>query len=326
MSSGATSAKKVRVAISAGDPQGVGPEVTVRALLNVRSDDADFEAVVFGEKRRLEEMGLAKLAGIDVVDVAFLADDEPSSTPSSPPSRAGGRHAFEAFDAAIDAVRSGRSDALVTAPLSKEAVAMSQPGFRGHTEELGRRFGVDPVMMLTDGFPGRLRVALVTDHVPLSQVSKCVTEARVEHVLRTTVDAARDVFRCPHPRVAVLGLNPHAGEGGELGREESEVITPVIRRLVAEGLGVDGPFPADSFFAHRRDDFDAVCAMYHDQGLGPLKMEGFGRGINLSLGIPIWRTSPDHGTAYDAVGTAGVEPSSMEAALRAAFALARSRR
>ena len=193
--------------------------------------------------------------------------------------------------------------------------------FTGHTEFLAARTGAHPVMMLaTHG----LRVALVTTHLPLREVADAITPVRLETVLRIVDGDLRRRFGLAAPRILVCGLNPHAGEGGYLGREEIEVIEPVIRGLRAEGLGLAGPLPADTLFIARHlETADAVVAMYHDQGLPVLKHKGFGEAVNITLGLPIIRTSVDHGTAYDLAGTRRADVGSLRVAVRTAAVMAR---
>jgi 4-hydroxythreonine-4-phosphate dehydrogenase len=217
----------------------------------------------------------------------------------------------------------GRLDALVTAPICKEGFHEAGIPFPGHTEFLAaltktRRFA----MML---FGGPLRVVLVTRHIPLSEVPQCLTRGKVLEAIRLTAEAL-PWLGCRRARVAVCGLNPHAGEGGLLGREELTVIGPAVESARREGLRVFGPLPADTVFhAAAHGSFDAVVAMYHDQGLAPLKLIAFESGVNVTLGLPIVRTSPDHGTAFDIAGKNRADPSSMIEAVRNAIFLARRR-
>jgi 4-hydroxythreonine-4-phosphate dehydrogenase len=229
------------------------------------------------------------------------------------------------LDAGIDGCLDGRFDALVTAPVHKGVINDAGIPFTGHTEYLAARCGADlPVMMLVGG---GLRVALATTHLPLSQVSSALTAARLEQVIRVLNADLRAKFGCGAPRILVCGLNPHAGEGGHLGREEIEVIEPVIERLRAEGFGLTGPVPADTaFLPERLAGHDAVLAMFHDQGLPVLKHASFGHAVNVTLGLPIVRTSVDHGTALDLAGTGRADVGSLRAALRLAVDLCAARR
>jgi len=228
------------------------------------------------------------------------------------------------LDLATDGALTGEFAALVTAPVQKSLINDAGIAFSGHTEYLAQRLGGGPpVMLLTTG---TLRVALVTTHLPLRAVSAALSIESVCHAARTLAHALRHWWGIAAARIAVLGLNPHAGEGGHLGDEEQRIIIPALERLRAEGLAVAGPVPADTAFtpaalAH----CDAVLAMYHDQGLPVIKHAGFDKAVNVTLGLPIVRTSPDHGTALDLAGTGRADPSSLAAAVRLAGELATGR-
>jgi 4-hydroxythreonine-4-phosphate dehydrogenase len=219
-------------------------------------------------------------------------------------------------------------DALVTAPVNKEAIVRSGQAFVGQTEMLSQLAGTDRTAMMLLGQDERgrwLRVALATTHLPLKFVSDRLTQAKIEMVIELTVQACRDLG-LPRACVAVCGLNPHAGEGGEMGTEEQTIIGPAVKAARHRQMNVVGPLSADALFYHAfKGDYDAVVAMYHDQGLVPLKMIGFETGVNWTLGLPFIRTSPDHGTAYDIAGLGKANPSSMQAAIRLAKQLARNK-
>lgn len=279
----------VTLAIATGDPQGVGPAISVVAAR--RAVELGARAILVGDARLLERRGARSSDGVDIHDVPAPALDEAA------PSAAGGVAAITALEAACDLVDAGRADALVTAPLSKEAVARTREGFVGHTGWLGRRYGVEPVMMLADE---ELRIVLATDHVAVADISRTLDRELLERVLTAARRAVTDLFAVTRPHIAVLGLNPHAGEGGKLGREEIDVIVPAMEACGGREAGFRGPFPADSFFRPGRSGaYDVVVAMYHDQGLIALKSSSMGLAVNISLGLPIVRTSPDHGTAFD---------------------------
>jgi 4-hydroxythreonine-4-phosphate dehydrogenase len=215
---------------------------------------------------------------------------------------------------------------LVTAPLNKEAVVRSGQPFIGQTEFLSQLAGTNRSVMMLLGADDRgrwLRVALATTHVPLKLVSEQLSAGKIELTIAAAARACQDLGLHRH-RVGVCGLNPHAGEGGEFGREEIDFIRPAVQTMQGKGLDVIGPLAADTLFYHAyRGEYDAVVAMYHDQGLGPLKMVAFENGVNWTLGLPFIRTSPDHGTAYDIAGQGKASPSSMRAAIRLAKQLAR---
>ncbi len=233
-------------------------------------------------------------------------------------------YVLETLRLAATRVLAGAADALVTAPVQKSVINDAGIPFSGHTEFLAELCGAPtPVMMLA---AGTLRVALATTHLPLREVPAAITRDGLEAVLRLLHRDLRRCFGIAAPRILVCGLNPHAGEGGPLGREELEVIAPALAALRAEGMRLEGPLPADTLFTPRQlDQADAVLAMYHDQGLPVLKHAGFGEAVNVTLGLPIIRTSVDHGTALDLAGSGRAESGSLRAALDLAIALARGR-
>jgi 4-hydroxythreonine-4-phosphate dehydrogenase len=320
------------VGISLGDVSGIGPEVTAAALALPRVRRA-LVPVVFGDGPTLERFPLfrkyarvtpetlGRATGPTVCVVSQLAQKH--RVPGSP-SRAGGRAQYDYVMAAIAAARAGHVDALCTAPVSKEEISRAGIPFMGHTEVLAEAFGVE-VMMLMDG--PRVRVALATNHVPLSALPRLLTVEKLTEQLRLITREFTPVLG-RRPRIGVLGLNPHAGEGGLLGREEVEIISPAIRKARASRVDVHGPLPADGVFARPDDiDYDVVLAMYHDQGLIPAKALDFERTVNVTLGLPVPRTSPDHGTAYSLAGTGKASHVPMaEALLKAVQLCAGARR
>jgi 4-hydroxythreonine-4-phosphate dehydrogenase len=234
-----------------------------------------------------------------------------------------GHAAFEYFNHAIDACLRGEAHGIVTAPLNKAAMNAAGHAFVGHTEILEKRVGASDVVMAI--WHPRLVVGHVTDHLPLRQALDAITENRIKVVTRLTDKALRDAGRVgPEgiPRIALAGVNPHAGEGGLFGNEEKEILEPAMAKLRAEGLSVSGPYPGDTVFLQGlRGRFEAVIAMYHDQGFGPMKTVDFANGVNCTLGLPFVRTSPDHGTAFEIAGKGVAEPESMVAASQLAFRL-----
>lgn len=251
-----------------------------------------------------------------------VALSQPASAGKLDP--ANSRAVLTALDLAIEACLTGKADALVTGPMQKSVINDAGIAFSGHTEYLRERSGgALPVMLLV---AGRLRVALVTTHLPLKDVANAITEPRILATARALhADLIRD-FGVSHPRILVCGLNPHAGEAGHLGTEEQTIIVPALERLRREGIDVVGPLPADTLFTPQHlDGADAVLAMYHDQGLPTLKYAGFGEAVNITLGLPILRTSVDHGTALDLAGTGRAHGGSFAAALELAAHMARHR-
>ena len=234
---------------------------------------------------------------------------------------ANARHVIALLDRAVDGCLSGEFDAMATAPVQKSVINEAGVAFSGHTEYLAARTGTGRVVMMLVG--GGLRVALATTHLPLSAVPAAITRASLEATLRIIDSDLRRRFGIARPRILVAGLNPHAGESGYLGREEIEVIEPAIRALASEGLDVAGPFPADTLYTPSMlAGADATLAMFHDQGLPVLKHASFGRGVNVTLGLPLIRTSVDHGTALDRAGAGEVDAGSLREALALAFDLA----
>ena len=237
---------------------------------------------------------------------------------------ANGRHVLALLDRAIDGCLAGEFDAVVTAPVHKGAINVAGVPFSGHSEYLAERTRTGHVVMMLVG--GGMRVALATTHIPLAEVSRAITRESLEQTLRILDSDLRKRFGIARPRILVAGLNPHAGESGYLGREEIDVIAPAIRGLAAEGMAVSGPYPADTLYTpDTLSRADATLAMFHDQGLPVLKHASFGRGVNVTLGLPIVRTSVDHGTALDRAGTGEIDAGSLREAIALAFELAARR-
>ena len=312
-----------RLAITVGDPAGIGPEVVLKAL--ARGDLPPAEIAVYGPVSVLRERALRfGLRAPESLGVRFEDVPVTSVLKVGVTSPEGGRAAAEAVLLSARDALEGRVDALVTAPLNKESLAAAGHRWPGHTELLADVASVSDVAMLFVG--GSMRVALVTIHRSLRSVPDAITGAEVERVARLL---HRELPRlgAASRRIAVCGLNPHAGESGMFGREEIEVIAPAVARLRGEGLDVSGPFPADSLFARAaRGEFDAVLAQYHDQGLIPVKLASFGHAVNVTLGLPFVRTSVDHGTGFDIVERGVAEEGSLMAAIRLAAELVEARR
>jgi 4-hydroxythreonine-4-phosphate dehydrogenase len=289
----------VRIALTMGDPLGIGPEVALAALR-----DTTAEVTVYGDPALFP--GVARIVPVEVGG---------GHRAPRGPSAAGGRASIRALDLALADLKAKRSDALVTAPISKESWALAEGPVDGHTPYLGRAFGVEDPLMAFVWDDAEPVVALLTTHIPLRAVASTLTGAKVERAVRRLHEALVTRFERPRARIGVLGVNPHAGEGGLLGTEEDDFVGPALDRLRAEGLSVEGPLPGDAAFAVRRQ-YDALLAMYHDQGLGPVKALAFDRAVNVTLGLPVVRTSPAHGTAFGIAGKGAADPSSMRAALR----------
>ncbi len=231
------------------------------------------------------------------------------------------RYVLAVLERALRGCLSGEYAAMVTAPVQKSVINDAGIAFTGHTEFLAERAGVEHVVMMLVG--GGLRVALATTHLPLSEVPRAITRDSLLRTLRVLDHDLRARFRIPKPRILVAGLNPHSGESGHLGREDIEQISPAIAAALKEGIAASGPIPADTLFVPERlKQADAVLAMYHDQGLPVLKYASFGRGVNVTLGLPFVRTSVDHGTALDLAGTGSADPGSLVEAVKLALELA----
>jgi 4-hydroxythreonine-4-phosphate dehydrogenase len=324
------------IAISLGDVTGVGPEVTLKALAAELSVDSS-RYLLIGDggwlQRLNSRLGLqlplkALQRENDDGRVFFISPTDPLPSDLPQGSAEAARAAVASLADGAKRCLSQECDALVTAPVSKEAIIRSGVPFVGQTEYLSSLAGTERTIMMLLGADDRqrwLRVALATTHLPLRNVAEQLSRSKVELAIELAVRACQDLG-LPRARVGVCGLNPHAGEGGKLGTEEQTVISPAVEAARQKKVDVAGPFPADTLFHYAyRGDYDAVVAMYHDQGLAPLKMVAFENGVNWTLGLPFIRTSPDHGTAYDIAGQGVANPSSMIAAIRLAKKLARQR-
>jgi 4-hydroxythreonine-4-phosphate dehydrogenase len=297
---------------------GIGPEVTLRAL----AADGWGDVVLVGRRAALDAANVA--LGLPLAPVAAVDADAGGGIPVLDPGDTREPAEVAAIRLAAEACLSGRASALVTGPIHKARLVERGFAFRGHTDFLGALCGVEREVMAFVG--GELRVALVTTHIPLMAVGDALDRADIARATRVAARALRDDLGLPAPRVAVCGLNPHAGEGGLLGREELDIIGPACDDLRAEGLAVAGPVSAETAFLQARlGEVDLIVAMYHDQGLAPLKAVDFGRSVNWTLGLPIVRTSVDHGTADALVGTGRADPASMRAALGLAREIAARR-
>lgn len=311
------------IGVTLGDPAGVGPEVVAWALAHA-SDRVRGQVIVFGDPAVLAR-------GARAIGVTVDVPCEGASCATAPgrPDLAGGQAQVAWVEAAIAAARAGRVDGLVTAPISKTWAKQAGLAFPGHTELLAERFGAAEVAMTFVG--PRLVVALVTIHVPLAAVPGMIRAARIVRVGELLATAlADDLGRATPVRLGVVGLNPHAGEGGMLGSEEATEIAPAVATLAAR-LGdravVRGPLVPDAAFRQALDcELDGLVAMYHDQGLIPVKLVDFDDAVNVTLGLPIVRTSPDHGTAYDLAGTGRARPTSTVRALELAASMIARRR
>ncbi|WP_409475813.1 4-hydroxythreonine-4-phosphate dehydrogenase PdxA [Stenotrophomonas sp. Y-13] len=320
-----------QLALVPGEPSGVGPELCVRLAQQPRGD---CRLLAFADPDTLR--GAA--AALDL-PLNLLPEDAAATVPgdlrlravrNAAPSRFGqpdpanARAVIDALLGAGRACLAGELDGVVTGPVHKAAINDGGIAYSGTTELLAHQAGVEVVMMLANA---HMRVALATTHLPLREVADAITADRLRAVIATTHAALRRDFGLARPRIAVLGLNPHAGEDGHLGREELDVVIPLLQRLRGDGLDLAGPLPADTaFLPARLRGFDAVLAMYHDQGLPVLKYSGFEQAVNITLGLPYPRVAVDHGTALDLAGKGTADPSSLQAATALCARLAAHRK
>lgn len=346
------------LALTMGEPAGIGGEIalmawrTAQAERTTQAERSDASGAtlppffIIDDPARLAALALRIGADVPLEVIAKAAEaravfpralpvlplDQPFTVQTGQPDPANAGAVLESIQRAVALTQNGQAAALVTNPIHKDT--LYQAGFEhpGHTEYLGALAGLTkagateiqtPVMMLA--CPG-LRVVPVTVHLPLAQVARELTSAAIIHAARVTTQALRQDFGIPQPRLAVAGLNPHAGEGGALGREEIDIIIPAIEALRRENIQIEDPAPADSLFhAARRETYDAALCMYHDQALIPLKTIDFMGGVNITLGLPFIRTSPDHGTAFGLAGSGRADPASLIAALKTAHLMAAAR-
>jgi 4-hydroxythreonine-4-phosphate dehydrogenase len=328
-----------KIGITMGDPTGIGPEIIVKAL----SMEEPFQAcrpIVFGDRevlsRTIQMQNLS--ATLEIIEgipeqgylpgkifLLPLSQLEIASLRFGQPDRACGEAMVKYIQEAVQWARSGKLDAMTTCPINKQAMNAAGYPFPGHTELLADLTQSSSVAMMFLG--SRWKIVLVTTHLPLKDVSKWITTNRILSTLRLTDKGMKKYFGIPHPKIAVLGLNPHCGEEGLLGEEEKREILPAIAEAKSLGMDVEGPFPADSFFnLSGRYTFDVVISMYHDQGLIPIKMFDFKEAVNFTLGLPFIRTSVDHGTAYDIAGKGLADPDNLIKAILAASNILKSKR
>ena len=324
------------IALTTGDPNGIGPEVVLKSISNAVVTDEIIPVLV-----GLPEVwqATAEILGLNPrVDGSRLYGTGLEAELSSPSnahqqfkaspgnlSSVAGTVSMQAVAHAVDLCVAGSVDGMVTAPISKEAIGLGGYSVPGHTEFIKDRVGNERVLMLM--VSDRLRVGVATGHIPVSQIPDALTLDVIIQKALVLLDSLERDFGCPSPRLAMLGLNPHAGDGGVLGTEEDAIIRPAINQLQSMGHQVDGPFPADGFFGNKQyNDFDGVMAMYHDQGLVPFKTLSFNNGVNFSAGLSIVRTSPDHGTAFDIAGKGIASQKSMMKAITTAVSIIHSRR
>lgn len=310
--------KKERIIITIGDPSGIGPEVTLKALSSPKIDRR-VKFIVIGDKfifNHFHAPAACKGLNVEFVDLKNVARKGFSFGMVK---KKYGRAALEYIDAALAIMKKEKIKALVTAPVSKEAVSLYRRGFRGQTEYLAEAVGAKHFGMLLSN--DKLKIALVTRHIPLRDVPQKITAGNISETIKLTDRFLKCFCRIKNPKIGVCGLNPHAGEGGLIGNEEKKKIIPAIARLAGK-VNCLGPYPADSLLSSALGArFDAVVAMYHDQALIPLKITGKESGTNITMGLPFIRVSPLHGTAFDIAAKFKADPSSMISAINAAYNL-----
>ena len=319
------------IGITMGDPVGIGPEILCRALSGAGIFDIS-RPVVFGDAVVMRNAAAVTGSALDfreiespedgsytpgTVDILGISRLDADALRWGTPTAATGQAMIDYILAAVDMARDGRIDAVTTCPINKAAMKLAGSKFHGHTEMIASRTNTGVFAMMMAG--SRLRVVLVTIHIPLRSVPKRLTTESIETVIALTDHSLKFRFGIPQPRIAVAGLNPHSGEEGMFGDEESRVIAPAVANAVRRGIDAEGPIPPDTLFYHAaKGAYDAVVCMYHDQGLIPFKMIHFADGVNTTLGLPIIRTSVDHGTAYDIAGKGMADPGSLVAAIEMA--------
>ena len=324
--------KKPIIGITIGDMNGIGPEIILKSLAQIGHTESI--PVIFAPKGVLEFYLKDLSLSMDLHYVKNLESltsgkinvlDQPVKELKIQPgklSEQGGTIAMRSIESGIDHALAGNIHALVTAPISKEAVNAAGYQIPGHTEFLAQKTRTPQVLMMLVN--KNLRVALVTGHIPVRNISEGITPELIKDKARILFDSLRSDFGIDTPEIAVLGLNPHAGDGGVIGNEEMETIIPAIKQLNDDDINIEGPFPADGFFGQKLyGNYDAVLAMYHDQGLAPFKLLSFGKGVNFTAGLPIIRTSPDHGTAFNIAGKGVADPSSFIQAFELAVTLSK---
>jgi 4-hydroxythreonine-4-phosphate dehydrogenase len=316
----------VKVGVSIGDANGIGPEVIMKSLIDNRML-VDCTPVIYGSTKffalhkkfnDIHEFNYHTIKGAEEakrkkINVINTIPGE-VEIKLGEPTEVSGSYAIKSLDAATQDLASGKIDVLVTAPISKDAMSKAGFKFPGHTEYLADLAGLDEALMMM--VSPSLRVALVTSHIALKEVMGAISIEKIQKKIIDFNSSLKKDFGIQRPKIAVLGLNPHAGENGKMGNEEKEVIIPAIQKAKNEGVFAYGPFPADGFFGStNRQAYDGVIAMYHDQGLAAFKALSFDEGVNFTAGLPVVRTSPDHGTAYDIAGKGQASGDSMRNAI-----------
>ncbi len=316
-----------RIAITTGDPGGIGPEISLRAIIELRKEGFEFIPYLIGDRPVIDEV--INITGLDIPRDTIVIDSAiTASYKKGDDSPEGGIASFNYIKKAVELALSREVNAIVTGPVSKKSLSLANLKWHGHTEMLAELTGTREYGMMfyadmreSSFIKKELRLILTTIHVPLRDVPSMITEENVLSTIKLAKKGA-EIFGIKNPKILVSGLNPHAGEKGILGREEEDIIKPAIEKAISSGIDARGPYPPDTVFYHYlRDDFDIIVSMYHDHGLTPFKMLAFQKGVNITVGLPFIRTSPDHGTAYDIAWKGVADPSSMKEAIKLALRL-----
>lgn len=324
------------IVISSGDINGIGPEIILRTLREIAL--GDHTVTILSSQQVMDYYSSELDLNLSCHTIQSIYDAQPGTvnilecydekTVTIEPgalSRQAGACAMQAVLQGLKLCKTGKADALVTAPISKEAVNLAGYHIPGHTEFLAEHTGTDDflMMLVNEG----LRVGLVSGHIPVAAVPGAITKNSIIRHAEIMYQSLKKDFGIARPRLAVLGLNPHAGDGGVIGREEIEIVAPALQKIIDDGINATGPHPADGFFGNKKqEECDGILAMYHDQGLIPFKALSFGAGVNFTAGLPIVRTSPDHGTAFDIAGKGEANPSSFKHAFQLAVQLSTNRK
>ena len=328
--------EKIKVGITQGDVNGIGYEVILKAFSDENMLDL-CTPIVYGSKKYsnehkkslkmedfqfflIEKAEDSKTNKVNLIDSC----DDNDELNIGVPTVASGKAAFQSLDKAVNDLINGNIDAVITAPINKKNIQSENFNFPGHTEFLGQKDGGNKALMFM--VSEKLKVGVVTGHIPLKDVASSISEESIIKKLRVMSKSLKTDFNCTKPKIAVLGLNPHAGDNGLLGTEEEDIVKGAVLKACSEGMVAHGPFPADGFFGSSHYlKYDGVLAMYHDQGLIPFKALSFGEGVNYTAGLTFVRTSPDHGTGYDIAGKNKADASSMRKAIYAAIDISRNR-
>jgi len=304
------------IGITLGDPTGIGPEVTAKAL-SQSSVNKLAKFVLIGDSNIFQQYRKTYPKNCQFIDAIFKTT---KNYRSGRPTLKSAQASLSYLDKAIELIQDKHIDSLVTAPICKETINRIHPHFRGHTEHLAKAFKVDHVDMMF--IADKLRTVIVTRHIPVKDISASINAKKVFQTICLSHKTLKNTFGIKNPSLAVCGLNPHAGEGGTIGNEELQKIIPAIKKARQRKIAVQGPFPADTLFTDATSKiFDVIIAMYHDQGLIPIKAKYFTKLVNLTIGLPFIRTSPAHGTAFDIAGQDQANPSSMAEAIKLAAKL-----